>query len=474
MNENQSNTQEFNRRDFLKSGSMAAVMAMLGGVELQAAESTPAPAAGGPKIKVAVIGLGAWGREILNNLARIPQAEVAAICDTYPASIRRAATSAPGATQTEDYKTILANADIKAVIIATPTHLHKDLCLAAIQAGKHVYCEAPLATTIEDARAIASAAKAAKTVVFQPGLQMRSEPLRQFLISHIRSGLVGQPLVSRSQWHKKVSWRATSPKPEREKELNWRLSKETSIGLVGELGVHPIDQATWFLNAQPKAVTGFGTIALHKDGRDVPDTTQVVYEFPNGVTVQFGATLANSFDADYEMLYGTDAAMMLRDGKAWLFKEVDSPLLGWEVYASKETFYKETGIVLKAGTSKATSSGGSDSQGAAGAAPGAAAGAQAAATTPAPAAPAPTNAALTSALTTFVRNAADLSAAAEDAKAALGDDAEQIAAELEKVPRRPAAGFQEGYQATVNVIKANEAIMSGKRIEFKPEWYELG
>src|SRR5438132_750377 len=93
-----------------------------------------------------------------------------ATCDTYPASLKRIASDAPGAAQTPDYKTILDNKDIKAVVVATPTHQHKDIVLAALKAGKHVYCEAPLATTVEDAKAIAAAAKATRTSVFQAGL----------------------------------------------------------------------------------------------------------------------------------------------------------------------------------------------------------------------------------------------------------------------------------------------------------------
>ena len=69
----------------------------------------------------------------------------------------------------------------------------------------------------------------------------------------------------------------------------------------------------------------------------------------------YDCTLANSFDADYELYYGTDAAVMLRENKAWMFKEVDSPLGGWEVYAKKETFFKEAGIVLMLGSSKQSS-----------------------------------------------------------------------------------------------------------------------
>src|SRR6185503_14859955 len=66
----------------------------------------------------------------------------------------------------------------------------------------------------------------------------------------------------------------------------------------------------------------------------------------------YDCTLVNSFDAEYEMYYGSDAALMIRDNKAWMFKEVDAPLLGWEVYARKDSFYKETGIALAANATK--------------------------------------------------------------------------------------------------------------------------
>jgi predicted dehydrogenase len=453
MIEPETSLADFNRRDFLRSGSLATVMTMLGGVELLAQTNTAAADTKpvGPKLKVGIIGLGSWGREILTTLARIPQAEVAAICDTYAASIRRSATSAPGAAQTEDYTTILANKDIKAVFVATPTHQHKDLVLAALKAGKHVYCEAPLAHTIEDARTIAQAAKAAPQVVFQAGLQMRSDPQRLFLLPFIRSGALGQTVMARAQWHKKQSWRAASPKPEREKELNWRLEKQVSLGLVGELGCHQIDQAGWYLNARARSVTGFGTLTLWQDGREVPDTVQAIIEYPGGVYLTYDATLANSFDENYEVFYGSYGAIMMRESKAWMFKEVDSPLFGWEVYARKDTFYKETGIALVAGATKSVTPEQQQQQ-------------EALANTP-----------LSFALTNFVRNAADVTAAAEDFIAAFGaDDPAALAEQLAKIQKRPAAGYLEGYQATVVAIKANEAVVAGKRVEITPDLYELG
>src|SRR5438094_1093342 len=128
MNENGNEALGYNRRDFLKSGSYASLMALMGGVELIAQTNAAPSAEGNPtgaKIKVAVIGLGAWGREILTTLGRLPQAEVAAICDTYGAFVRRSSKFAPKAKQIEDYKAILDDKEIKAVIVATPTHKHK-------------------------------------------------------------------------------------------------------------------------------------------------------------------------------------------------------------------------------------------------------------------------------------------------------------------------------------------------------------
>ncbi len=455
MNENELNSTSYNRRDFIRGGSMATMMALMGGVDLFAQTNAAAPGGApkpGIKVKVAVIGLGAWGRDILKTLVRLPIAEVVAICDKYAPSVKKASADAPAAEQVEDYKKILENKEIKAVVISTPTHLHKDLVIEALKAGKHVYCEAPMANTVEDARAIAAAAKDAPHLAFQPGLQLRSDPQRHFLVPFIRSGALGPWVMARAQSNKKQAWRTSSPKPEREKELNWRLESEFSLGLVGELGCQQLDQAAWFLNAKPRAVEGSGNICVWKeDGRDVADTVQATIHYSNGVFLTYSATLGNSFDGDYEVFYGRDSAVMLRGSNAWLFKEVDSPLLGWEVYTKKETFYKETGIVLKAGASK------SADQGASGI----------------PEEPF-TNTPLSYALGNFLRNAFDIATAADDFKSSFGDDdKEALKDHLMKVRRQPAAGYQEGLLATITAIKAAEAVRTGKRVEIPAELFTI-
>lgn len=451
MNDN-ADQSEFNRRDFLRGGSLATIATLMGGVRLMA-QPAPEEAATAPvqKVKLAVIGLGTWGRELLDQLARVPQADVAAICDNYPAFLRRASSKAPNAKQVEDYKAVLADAEIKAVIVATPTHLHKDITLAALAAGKHVYCEAPLAVTLEDAKAIALAAKKHHRLVFQPGLQFRCDPQEAFLVKFVRSGAAGKWASARSQWNKKTSWRITSPNPDREKAMNWRLVPETSLGLVGEVGLNQIDRASWHFNALPLAVSGFGAVTFWKDGRKVADTVQAIFEYPEGVHLSFESTLVNSFEGEADVYHGSDAAVMIRGGAAWMFKEADAPLLGWEVYARKDSFYKETGISLRMDASKLKAQGDQTDQ---------------EADRPDPP--------IFFALQNFLRNTVEVAQAVEDFVSVYGDDNAALAEHLAKdINKLPAPDYLDGYRATVLAIQANEAIVKGQRIVIKPEWYEL-
>jgi predicted dehydrogenase len=447
----------WNRREFIRdTASFGTLMLLMGGVPLQAQEKPDAGATHystvSAPVSCGVIGCGPWGREIIHTLAQLPNAPIAAVCDTYEPFLRRGREDAPQAAAFTDYRQLLASKDVQGVFVATPSHQHREIVEAALAAGKHVYCEAPLATTLDDARAIARAARDAVALNFQSGLQARSDPQRHFLLQFLRSGAVGTGAMARSQWHKKESWRRTTPNPDREKTTNWRLSQATSAGLMGEIGIHQVDLVSWFLGSRPAAVTGFGSIRAWNDGRDVADTIQAVFEYPDGRNHIFDGTLANSFDADYDMIYGTDAAIMMRGSKAWMFKEVDSPLLGWEVYARKDQFYQETGIALVANATKQT----------------------ALQAKPADEAP-DAETVLHSALEAFITNTGVVAAGVEDFTANFGNDTAGLRDYLAGLgkARRPAAGWEEGYAATVLAIKANEAIVKGQRVVMEKEWFDL-
>lgn len=465
--ENNPGSNEFNRREFIQNAaSFGALMAFMGGVPLYAEETNAAGSGDtgyntvSAPVNCAIIGCGAQGREILRTLSLLPNAPIVAICDGYAAAFRRVKESAPTAETFTDFHKLLEKKEVQAVIVATPSHLHREIVEAALAAGKHVYCEAPLATTVEDARAIAQAARKVLSVNFQSGLQMRSDKQRHFLLPFIRSGATGKNVMARSQWHKKQSWRRSAPTPEREQALNWQISAATSPGLMGELVIHQLDMINWLLNTRPVAVTGWGSILNWKDGRDVPDTIQAVFEFPDGSNYFADATLANSFDSSYEIVYGSDSAVMLRStieegSKAWLFKEVDSPLLGWEVYARKEQFYQETGIALMANASKLQKKLKDGEP------------------------PPPAETSLQQALAAFITNCGLIEDGVKYFTKNYGDDPEGLREYLSgptmTKARKPTAGCQEGLEATVIALKANEAIMKGQghRVLIEKQLFEI-
>lgn len=437
-----------NRRDFVRSAAlMVASMASVQELRAQPARPADMPPTG-PPVPCGVIGLGPRGREILPILARLGSAPVA-ICDTYEAMVNRSKTAAPKATTYSDYRKLLEDKGVQAVFIATPTHQHRQIALDAVAAGKHVYCEAPLAHTVEDARAIAKAGKGAKTV-FQSGLQNRCNMQTLHVGRFIHSAALGKMTEARAQWHTKTTWRFASPNATREAELNWRLKRATSTGLMGEIGMHQLDVASFYQKAQPVSVLGFGGVMLYNDGREVPDTVQCVVEYPNKVRVSYDATLTNSFDGAYELFLGSDAAIILRDQRAWMFKEADSGQLGWEVFARKDemaigdvaagTGMKlGTGIALVADATKQLALG----------------------RQPGEVGTDVTKTALYQAVDGFLQSCRK------------GERvfAKEPSTEDKKPPLVP--GPVEGFEATVVGIKANEAVLSGTKITFQPEWFTL-
>ena len=273
----QTDTIDLNRRDFLRGSALSSLAVALGATALQGqdkpAEATAPTAyktAANP-VNVAVLGLGQRGRDVLKTLSLLVNANVVAICDHYEPMVRRSKDLAPKAVAYSDYKELLADKNVKAIVLCTPTHQHKDLAIEIMKAGKHIYCEAPLASTVEDSKAIAAAAKDYQKVHFSSGLQLRSDPQRYFLLSFIRSGAMGKNVKAHAQWHKKQSWRQSSPNPDREREMNWKLDSKVSTGLAGEIAVHQIDTGRWFIEGAPLSITAFGSLINWNDGRKVQD-----------------------------------------------------------------------------------------------------------------------------------------------------------------------------------------------------------
>ncbi len=307
--------------------------------------------------KIGLIGCGRQGRAIAQELARIAGAELAVICDTNAARLRTMGERAAGAEPFADHRALLERrADVTAIIVATPTHLHRAVVEAALSAGRHVYCESPIAHTLDDARAIAAAAAAAKTAAMA-GFQARSNPLYQRARPLVRTEAVRDIVSLSGQWHRKTTWRFPAPEAASEREGNWRLDPAVSAGLAGEIGSQQFDVFAWLRNRLPARLEGRGAIRFHKDGRTVADTIHSTMIWDDGVALDYEASLGSSFGGQHELIRGSNGTIKLAWSHGWLFKEADAPTQGWEVYATREKFHGDEGIILIADATKLAAQG---------------------------------------------------------------------------------------------------------------------
>ncbi len=337
------------RRSFL-TGAAGAAAATLIQPELGASPRLSAP------VKLGLIGCGRQGRAVLTELAKFEDASITAVCDTDERRLRGATRRAPDAGTHETHATLLEQ-DIDAVVIATPTHEHRQIAIDALAAGKHVYCEAPLAHSLSDAKAIAGAARRAEKQIFQTGYQGRANPVYSLARSFVRAGAIRNVFQMRAQFHQKTSWVTPSPDPAREKLLNWRLDPKVSTGLIGEIGAQQFDVVHWFTGKYPTSVRATGGVLTWDDGREVDDTVHVEFMFENGARFDWDASLGTSYEGQYELLMGTMGTVKLAWSHGWMFKEADAATQGWEVYANRQQFHNDEGITLIAEATKLAAQG---------------------------------------------------------------------------------------------------------------------
>jgi predicted dehydrogenase len=343
---------EPNRREFLQQGAAAMAAVSL----LPAMQSLGVMRLAEP-LKVGLVGAGRQGRAILGELQKIENLEIAAICDIVEGRLRSGLRRAQGSQGFATHEEMLEKVDgLDAVFIATPTHEHRQIAVDCLQAGKHVYCEAPLEATVEDCQAIVKAARAAGTK-FMTGMDNRSNPIYRLARTFVRTDAVRDLIALNGQYHRKTTWRSPARTEEQEKILNWQLNPEVSLGLAGEFGTHQFDAMSWFVNDYPVKARGTGAIRLYDDGREVADTIQCSLEYANGLMSQYEATICNSYGGRYENFLGSMAAVKLAYTAGWMFKEADAPTQGWEVYAFREQFHTDTGIVLIADATKLAAQG---------------------------------------------------------------------------------------------------------------------
>ena len=237
--------------------------------------------------------------------------QIAAICDVLDFRLKESR-KLGSFTEFTDYHRLLDDTSITAVVIAVPLHLHHDVAIDALAAGKHVYLEKTMTYNIPQALDLVAKAKQHPRQVLQVGHQYRYSPLYFRVKEMIEKGYLGKVTQIDCRWDRNGNWRRPVPDPALERKINWRMYKEYSGGLAAELLSHQIDFINWAFNTHPDEVFGTGGIDFFKDGRETYDNIQVMLRYNQaGMVGNFGATCANAHEGYIFKIKGTKGMVSL-------------------------------------------------------------------------------------------------------------------------------------------------------------------
>ena len=320
------------RRDLLRAAGAAAV-----------AVPAALPALGAnDKLQVAWIGTGSRGNYLMQRYYAGSKdlGQVVAVCDAYKGNLARAkdlVTTTENRTPKSyaDYKELLKDPSIDAVVIATPEHLHYQMFLDAVRAGKHVYVEKPLAHTIEQGWDMLAAAKKAGKVV-QVGTQNRSNSLYIKAKEMIAQGMIGDIHYVRAFWYRNSldnnpAWRYVIPSDASEENTDWtrflgdapkksfdkqrfyqwRLYWDYSGGISTDLLVHQTD-ITNFVCGKTVPLSCMASGGIYRwsnDDREVPDTLSAVYEYPDKFHINYSCYFGNDHYGYGEQFMGNEGTI---------------------------------------------------------------------------------------------------------------------------------------------------------------------
>lgn len=272
-------------------------------------------------VRLGVIGPGSRGRFLMSFLKNNAKVDVVALCDIYQPSIDEALKMYPKANVYKDYRKLLENKEIDAVLIATPLNTHFDIAMDAFDAGKHVFCEKALAMTIGGCYHMYQKHRSTGKVFFA-GQQRLFDPRYIRAMEMIYAGTFGELQAFRAYWFRNNDWRRPVPSPELDRHINWRLYNKYSKGLMTELACHQIQIGTWAMQSIPEKVMGHGAITHWKEKREVYDNVSCIYVFENGVKLNYESVVSNKFYGLEEQILGNLGTIEPEKGK-YYFENVD-------------------------------------------------------------------------------------------------------------------------------------------------------
>jgi predicted dehydrogenase len=294
-----------NRRTFFMAASGLAL----------AARGTAALAQGANnRIRIGVIGTGGRARGMMGLLKKLPGNEIVAVCDVYePRVLQAAEIAGPTVTKVADYRRILDDRGIDAVVIGAPDHWHKTMTLDAVAAGKDVYVEKPVSHTIQEGAEMVKAIEASKQIV-QTGTQQRSWD--HFVLGKqiIDSGRLGQITFVQTYWYQharagtyapvsmdKLDWkRWLGPAPDQpfrpERFYQWRHFWDFGGGCLTDLMTHWIDVVHWYMDVEAPLSAAAAGQNYNIKLWEAPDTVNATLEFPKSFMAAYLGTYVSRVD----------------------------------------------------------------------------------------------------------------------------------------------------------------------------------
>lgn len=352
------------RRDFLQGLATVPVLGLFGyalyrqigyeQAQQSAGMTTETKEAVGNELNVALLGVGAQGKVLLDAMLKIPGLRFRAVCDIWTEYHQMWAVNLLSrynfkVNGYEDYREMLAKEpDLDAVVIATPDFWHARHAVACLEAGLNVYCEKEMSNTLEGARSMVDAARRTGKLL-QIGHQRRSHP--RYLHSYHNllqeADILGRIVTANAQWNRSVqpdnSWpeRYTMPADRlraygfdsMHQFRNWRWYRGLGGGPIVDLGSHQIDIFNWFLDAQPTAVTASGgTYYYPPETHEWYDTVMAIYEYETSrgpAQAYYQTQTTNGSQGYFENFMGDQGTLLISESEAGykgsLFREATAP-----------------------------------------------------------------------------------------------------------------------------------------------------
>jgi predicted dehydrogenase len=324
----------YTRRKFIKAAGASLVASTTAPFIIRDARA----ASPSETVNVGVVGVGGRGSGLARGFAKIENTRLVAICDVDPQRLAKTAQKVSEAAtpkQYTDYRKMLDDKDIDAVVIATCDHWHTPVALAAIMAGKHVYVEKPSSHTVHEANLLMKAAKQYNKCV-QHGTQRRSSTGYIAACKALREGIIGDVYLAKvinHQRRRKIGraeptdpppgvnydrWLGPAPKVRFTKNrwhYKWHWFWDYGGGDLVNDGIHHLDLAMWGMGVDkqyPTDIVTSGGQLWYDDDHETPDTQTIVYVYPK-VQVMYEMRLWTPYDmggyGNATVFYGTDGYM---------------------------------------------------------------------------------------------------------------------------------------------------------------------